>query len=1068
MSPDDAAERELRGPVAYMARNGVAANLLMFFILAAGFVSLPGLVQEAFPTVSLDAVEVSVAYPGATPNEVEESIVVKIEEQVNALTGVNRVTAVAAEGLASVVVELKTGADVSRAVDDVQSAVGRIQTLPAEAERPEIREMTNRQSVIRLVLYGDVSERALKELAYGIEDELAALPGVSYVETSGVRSYEISIEVPLHRLRALGLTLADVSAAVRRGSLDLSAGRIETADAQIRVRTTGRRHDQHDFEDIVVLGRADGTVVRLGDIAEVRDGFQDSDLIVRYNGQPAAFVEVYRSSGEQVLDVVAAVEEHLDRQVNPSLPAGLAIDVWNNDADVYESRVELLLDNGLQGLVLVLLALALFLEIRLAIWVAAGIGISFVGALAVALSLDVSINTISLFAFVVALGIVVDDAIVVAENVHAERQKGTPGPLAAVRGVQRIKRPLIFSVLTTVGAFSPLLFLPGPIGAMMRPVSIILISVLLLSLIESLLILPSHLSHLPGPDWRPSNFVERFFRGVQSRVDRGLRWFVEGPLDRGLWFATGQPAVVIAGGVGMVVLSVALVAGGSIGVIFVEAVESDIVTANLLMPEGTPAQRTGQFARELEAAGRRAIDRLSAGRLPDAEPLLAGINLAVGTRARTLGGSIAQVPSSNPQGNIATVEFKLLDGERRDISAEAFVLAWREEAGPMPEARSLTFGADLLDLGSPVQLELSHPDPERLGPIAESVVNGLRELQGVFDVRSDHGAGIQEIQVQLRPAARTLGLTLDGLAGQVRAAVFGDEALRVQRGREEVRVYVRLPATERDAIADVEGYRVRTPTGAEVPLSRVATVSLVSSPSSIRRKDGRRIVTVTADVDAAVITGGEATGVLAGTVLPDLMNAHPGLTYTLGGQQQQQAESFAGLGRGLVLAMLVIYALLAIPFGSYTRPIIVMSVIPFGLVGAILGHLIMGIDLSATSMWGIIGLTGVVVNDSLMMLDFIGERLREGAPVRVAIVDGAKGRFRPILLTSMTTFLGFAPLIFERSIQAQFLSPLGVSVGFGLVFATATLMMVVPALAMVYFHLVTPRPALSAAAAITP
>ena len=445
---------------------------------------------------------------------------------------------------------------------------------------------------------------------------------------------------------------------------------------------------------------------------------------------------------------------------------------------------------------------------------------------------------------------------------------------------------------------------------------------------------------------------------------------------------------------------------------------------------------------------------MSRDRPAGAAELLTGVNLAVGARARTLGGSIDQEPTLNPQANIAAVEFRLLAAEQRDISAETFVQAWRDEAGSIPDARSLTFGANLLDLGFPVQIELSHPDADRLGPAAASVVAGLRELEGVVDVRSDHASGVQELRIELRPAARTLGLTLDALARQVRAAFFGDEALRVQRGREDVRVYVRLPAAERDTIADVESYLIRTPGGGEVPLSQVAMVSMGRSPASIRRKDAQRIVTVTADVDAAVITGGEATGVLTSTVLPELVNAHPGLTYALGGQQQQQAESFGALNRGLILALLAIYALLAIPFGSYTMPLLVMAAIPFGIVGAILGHLVMGIGLSATSMWGIIGLTGVVVNDSLVMIDFICERLDKGAPVKTAIVEGAKGRFRPIMLTSVTTFLGFAPLIFERSIQAQFLSPLGVSLGFGLLFATAILMLIVPALATVYFGVV--------------
>ena len=471
VSPDGLSAQESRGAIAYMARNGVAANLLMFFIVAGGLVSMDGLVQEAFPALSFDHVEISMSYPGATPDEVEDSIVVKIEEQVAALDDVREVTAIATEGYATVMAALRTGTDMSRALDGIESAINRIQTFPAGAERPEIREMTNRQSVIRLVLYGDVSERALKELAFRVEDDIASLPAVSYVETSGVRSYEISIEVPLHRLRAAGLTIEDVSNAVRRGALDLSAGSIETRDAEVRVRTIGQGYDQQDFEEIIVLSGADGTVVRLGNIADVRDGFQDVDLITRYEGQPAAFVEVYRTAGEQVLEVVRAVEEHLEREVIPGLPAGLSIEILNNDAEVYESRLDLLLENGFAGLLLVLVALALFLEIRLAIWVALGIAISFIGALAAALALDISINTVTLFGFLLAVGIVVDDAIVVAEHVHAERRKGLPGIAAAIRGTQRIKRPVIFAVLTTVAAFAPLLFVPGPRSAGCSPPS---------------------------------------------------------------------------------------------------------------------------------------------------------------------------------------------------------------------------------------------------------------------------------------------------------------------------------------------------------------------------------------------------------------------------------------------------------------------------------------------------------------------------------------------------------------------------------------------------------------------
>lgn len=1034
-----------------MAKNGVAANLLMFFIVAAGLVSLPGLVQEAFPVLSFDFIEVSVAYPGATPDEVEQSVVLRIEEQIETVDGVREVTSVASEGVASVMAGLKTGADIGRVLDEVESAVNRIQTFPAQAERPEIRQMTNRQSVIRLVLYGDVSERALKEVAYQVEAGIASLPAVSYVATSGVRAYEISIETPLRQLRALGLTVEDISNAVRSDSLDVSAGSIETRDAEVRVRTTGQRYDQYDFEDVVVLSRTDGTVVRLGDIAEIRDGFQDVDLITRYNGRRAAFVEVYRSAGEQVLDVVAAVEAHLERKIVPSLPAGVSLDIWNNDAEVYEDRLNLLQENALLGLVLVLAALTLFLQIRLAIWVALGIGISFIGAVVLMLAFDVSINTITLFAFILAVGIVIDDAIVVAEQIHAERSKGVPGLVAAIRGTQRVKRPVIFAVLTTIAAFFPLMFVPGPLGRATGSIAVILISILIFSLIESLLILPRHLSHLPGPGEPPANPVERFFSRAHTSVALGLRKFTDGPLDRGLRLATAQPQVVIAAGIGTLVLCAALVGSGTIGVIFTQPVEADIVTASIEMPEGTPARRTAELATELELAGHRAIERLAGEETGDGNALLAGVNFTVGTKARPLGGAIAQEPSLNPRPNIAAVEFKLAPSEQRSVTSGEFLQTWREEAGPMPEARGLVFTAELLNLGAPVQIQLSYRDPGQLGRLGDDVVAALRRFDGVFDVQSDHSEGLQEIELALRQEARTLGLTPDDLGRQVRSAFFGDEVLRVQRGQEDVRVYVRLPEEDRDTITDIENYVVRTPAGAEAPLSRVASVEFGSSPSSIRRRDGERVVTITADVDPAVVTAGEVLGTLETTVLADLSDRYPGFGYRYGGQQEQQLESFDALGRGFLLALLLIFALLAIPLGSYLQPLIIMAVIPFGIVGAILGHLIMGISLSITSLWGMVALTGVVVNDTLVMIDFINVKLREGAPAKAAIIEGAKARFRPILITSLTTFLGFAPLIFERSVQAQFLIPLGVSMGFGLIFATFVLMLMTPAMATVYF-----------------
>ncbi len=1040
------AERGRSGPIAYMVGNSVAANLLMLAIVVMGLVSWTGLDQEAWPTLRFNTIEVSVAHPGATPEEIEESIVARIEDQVATLDDTKTVRSVAAQGLALVTVELKAGADVSSARNEIESAVGRIPSFPAGSERPEFRELTNRQSIARLIVHGDVSERSLKEAAHQIEDRLAALPEVSDVATSAVRDYEISIEIPGHRLRSLGLTLQEVAGIVRRSSLDVSAGDIETGESHVRVRAFGGRYDQQDFEEIVIRASPDGKILRLGDIAEVRDDFEDSALIVRYEDEPAAFVEVFRAEGESVAAVVDAVKEQVEGTLASGLPEGIELTIWNDESELFNERLDLLLKNGSLGLFLVFLALTLFLEIRLALWVAAGLVVSIVGALSVLLALDMAINTFSLFAFVLAIGIVVDDAIVVAEQIHHERQRGTPGPEAAILGTQRIKMPLIFAVLTSVAAFSPLLFLPGGIGEIMAPLPIVLIAVLLISLIESLLVLPNHLSHLPGPDYRPSFLLLRGIRWVQDGVNRRLARFVEGPLDRGLRFATDQPGVVLAGAVGIFIVFVSLLPAGIVGSHFADEVDSDFVIVSLEMPDGTPAHRTREVALEIEAAGRRVIDRIEMDRPEDALPLLSGVIVAVGQRPRMQGGGFVTEPNLNPQSNRAIVEFKLLSGRIRTVDTEFVLASWREEVGVLPDAVSLTYTGEVIPLGNPVEVSLTHPEPESLVMIANTVVDSLRQLPGVFDVRSDHMRGVREIQLELKPEARTFGLTHDDMAMQARAAFFGEEALRIQRGQEEVRVQVRLPEEERNTITDVERHRIRTPGGGHVPISQVASVGMGTSLSAIQRRDGDRVATVSADVSVAVTTGPEVNGYLQETVLAELAEEYPDLGFVFGGQAQQQVESFGALQRGFIMALLAIFAMLAIPLRSYSKPLIIMAVIPFGLIGALFGHLLLGVTFTFISTMGFLGVSGVVVNDSLVMSDSINQRLRAGTAARNAIIEGAKDRFRPIMLTSVTTFLGFTPLILERATQAKFLSRFAASMGFGILITTALLMFIVPAL----------------------
>ena len=1029
-----------------MARNSVAANVLMLFLVLAGLAAARNLVQEILPELSLDRVQILVAYPGATPGEIEESIVRKVEEQIRGVEGLDRLEATASEGLGSVIAQFKSGTDVDRAINEVKAEVDRIITFPEGAERPQVREITSRQNVIRLLVHGDAPERALKELAYDLEEGISSLPEVSLAEVSGARPYEVSIEVPLSRLRALGLTLEDIALAVRQGSMELSAGTLSTGEDEILVRTLGRNYDQGDFEDIIVLTRPDGTSVRLSEIATVRDGFADTDLSLRYNGRKAVGIDVYRASNEKVLEIAEAVREHLTSEVLPALPAGVGVEIWKDDSVEVSGRLGLMIENALLGLALVLVALTLFLEVRLALWVATGLAISFIGTFLFMGFLGVSVNMFSLMALVLALGIVVDDAIVVGESVFTQRERGVRGVAAAIQGTRRVSAPVIFSVLTTVTAFAALLPAPGPQGELGRPIPLVVITVLLISLVESLLVLPNHLSHLPAPGASDEGWLSRRLSRVRGRVNVLLKRVVDGPLDRGLRLAVDQPSIVLASAAGLLVLTMAAVSAGVVPNQFLTPIEGEVVSANLEMPVGTPGERTSAVAAQLAAAGHRAVERISLERDADADPLEVGVALTVGQPAALydpLGGNAVEAA----RGHLGTVQFKLIDWERHDIAPSTFERLWREEVGALPAARSLSISSNLITLGLPVHFELSHPDPERLAVIADEFVAELSGFDGVFDVRSNLDEGFRELQLELKPAARTLNLTVGHFASQVRSAFFGAEALRVQRGREDVGVYVRLPEEERNSAADVERYPVRTP-GGEVPLNQVASAGFARSAATINRMDGRRAVTVTADVDPVLATGQQVNRSLEGGILERLSAEDRLFEYTFGGQRKQQEEANADLGRSLFLALLVMYALMAIPFGSYTQPLIILAAVPLGLIGAVAGHMLLGLSLGIWSMYGLIGVSGVVVNDSLMMIKFINDLKASGLPVRDAIVTGAKDRFRAILLTSVTTFVGVAPLVFETSTHAQHLVPLAASVGFGILIATALLMLVIPALLM--------------------
>jgi multidrug efflux pump subunit AcrB len=1026
------------GPLAWMAKNPVAANVVMAILMIGGLVMMLGgqIRQEVFPEVELDVVTVSVPYPGASPEEVEQGVLLAIEEAVRGLDGVKEVRSTAMEGTGAVTVELLLGTNPDRALSDVKSAVDRITSLPEDAERPIISLATNRNQVISLVLYGDVEEAAMRQLAERARNDLLADKRITQVELAGVRAPEVSVEIPLERLRQHGLTLEGVAQALKRASVDLPGGDVKTRGGELLLRTKERRDKGSEFENIVLQSRPDGTVLKVGDIATVKDGFAEVDRAASFNGKPAVMLNVFRVGAETPLDVSAAVREYAEAQQG-SLPPGLEMTTWSDSSEIYRDRIDLLARNAYMGLVLVLLTLGLFLEIRLAFWVTLGIPISFLGGLMFMPAADVSLNMISLFAFILTLGMVVDDAIVVGEAAYKRLAEGFTPVQAAIAGAREVAVPVVFAILTTCTAFAPLLFVPGVMGKFFRVIPTVVILVLLISLVESLLVLPAHLAHVKrGKPTGVRAFIheqqQRFSRVLERFIDRTYRPFLEACLR--------MRYLTIAASLAVFVAAMGLVAGGRLQFTFFPKIDSDVVEASLEMPVGTPADETRRMQDRMVEALREVLHDTAGGKRVDR-----GIFADLGAKS-----TLQRSPNSdvgNSGGHLSTVMVYLVPTDERPFSASQLAKLWRERIGSLPGVEQLTFNYSTGGpSGSAIDLELSHPNDATLERAAERVADALSGFSGVTDIDKGFVAGKSQLDFKLTPEGRALGLTEIDLARQVRSAFYGAEAVRQQRGRDEIRVFVRLPKEDRQTLHTLEGMVLLTPQGKEIPLSRAAQVEESRAYTRINRTDGRRTLNVTADVVPGVANANEVVSSVLANVLPEVARDYPGLSYGLGGQQQDQAETLKSLGVGTVLAMVAIFAMLAIVFRSYLQPVIVMAAIPFGLVGSVLGHLLMGYDMSLMSMMGLVALAGVAVNDSLVLIAAINEYRTDGMSLVDAVVAGGTRRFRPILLTSLTTFLGLAPMIMETSVQARFLIPMALSLGFGVLFATVVTLLFVPAL----------------------
>ncbi|MCL4685212.1 efflux RND transporter permease subunit [Myxococcota bacterium] len=1034
----------MKGMIAWFASNPVAANLLMALLVVGGITSLPTIPKRTFPDIDIPVIRISVEYLGAAPEEVEEGVCVRIEEAIDGIQGIEQIRSTAIEGVCGVSAELIVGTDETRALADIKNRVDAITTFPNETEKPITAQVTMIRPVVDLALHGDIGERALRELGQRVRDDLAALPGITQVELLGVRPYEISIEVSEVALRRYGLTFDQVAAAVRGASLDLPGGSIKTVGGEILLRTKGQAYRGPEFERLVLLTRPDGTYVRVGDIATVIDGFEDIDRWSTFDGKPAVIVRVSRVGDQSVLAIAERVKRFAESG-EARLPETVALTVWQDQTVPLVGRLQVLYQNGRAGFVLVFLVLALFLRMRLAFWVALGVPVAFAGALFLMGPLGISIDVISLFSFILVLGILVDDAIVVGESVHTWQERTGDRRRGAITGTQRVVVPVVFGVLTTVAAFSPMMLLEGPMGQVFGVLAGVTVACLLFSLVESLLVLPSHLAH--GHETPAARREGRWAR-LQSRFASSLDRFIRGPYTRALGLVLSWRYAMAATSITLLVLSVAVVNSGRLRFSFFPPVEADVVTGLITMPQGIPAERTALAAQQLVDAAERLRAELDPEYAAEGSSLIEHRMVSIGAQpfreseASNSPGGGSQADRSGS--HLAEVVLALIPAEERKISTREVEKRWRTLTGPVAEAVEVSFFSSIFSPGEAINLQLQSRHIDHLVQAADRVKVELAQVPGVLDIADSFRAGKREVKLDILPAAETLGLARADLARQVRQAFYGEEVQRVQRGRDDVRVMVRFPESERRSLGSLETMRIRTADGAEVPFGTVAVAQFGRGYSAIRRTDRQRVVNVTADVDRNVITEGAVLAHLREGPLPAILADYPDMSMSLEGGQREQSRTAAGLFRWYPVALFGIYALLAIPLRSYFQPLLIMSVIPFGMVGAFFGHLVMGRDLSMMSVIGIVALSGVVVNASLVLVHFVNGRRLEGVALEQAVHEASIERFRPIVLTAATTFVGLTPLMLERSVQAQFLLPMAISIAFGVLFATTITLFVVP------------------------
>ena len=1015
--------------ISWFARNSVASNLLMITIMIGGFLALrDGVRLEIFPFSDPDTVSVSVPLRGATPEDVELGVAIRIEEAVQDLEGIDKITSRSVEGGTRVSIEIDSNYDPRELLDDIKSRVDAINTFPAETEKPIISLSTRFFSVISVVVAGDYSEDEIRIFAERVRDDLLRVDGITQVSLGSVRRYEIAIEASPDRLREFEVSLEDISRAIRGSSVDISAGNVRTEGGDVLIRSKGQAYRRADFETIVVKTNPDGSIVRVSDIARVVDGFEEESLQTRFNGKYAAFVNVARVGSQSAIEISAKVKEYIESRQG-TLPVGMELSYWDDDSQRLGDRLGIMTSSAIQGSILVILLLSLFLRPAIALWVFLGIPISFLGAFIILYLFDISLNLMSAFGFIIVLGIVVDDAIVTGENVYAHMRQGDSGLSAAIHGTKEVAIPVTFGILTTIAAFMPLAFIEGRLGQIFAPIPAVVIPVLMFSLIESKLILPAHLKHI---QLHEHDHKATGFQAWQSRFADGFEKIILRYYEPALKFCLRHRYSTVATFAGVLIVLIMLVASGWTRFVMFERIAGETATASLTMPVGTPFEATSRHAAKLVAAANQLQEKYTD---PETgESMIVNILSSVGSAGRSNGSHLARVQMETVPRQNRTIDFSV-----SDMTNE-----WRRLTGPIPGAESINFRASFFRAGDPINFQFSGNSLETLNAVGEEVKKRLATYPGVFEIADSLSDGKEELQIELSPQGYLVGLTRNDIVNQVGQAFKGLQAQRIQRGRDDIRVLVRFPISERRTIASLNEMLITAPNGRLIPLANVATIKPGRGPSQITRIDGYRVLNVTADVDK------DNTNMVV--LLADLQNyvdtllvKYPSISYIMEGEQARQAETFGSLQLGVIIVLFAIYCMLALPLKSYVQPVLVMSVIPFGIIGAIIGHWIMGVTLTILSILGLMALTGVVINDSLILVDFINQRHRNaGEELSSAVERAGVVRFRPVMLTSITTFFGLTPLLMDQSSSAQFLIPMAVSLGFGILFATMITLILVP------------------------